>query len=119
MASANAAAGGADKWLPYVVGVVVAVLGGGGLAALMKSRPEGSKILVDAAQGVVLVQTGVIDRLNRELGEARAQIAELGAHMAEMSSLREGNDRLKARVSELERQNARLKRRVSELEHKG
>ncbi len=71
---AASVAGQATNWLPVVVGLIVAVLGGGGLVALFRARPEGSKILVDAAQGAVIVQSGVIDSLRADLNAARAEI---------------------------------------------
>jgi len=119
------AAGASDpqNWLPAVVGIIVAILGGGGIAALIKSRPEGSKILIDAAAGVVLVQTGVITDLRKQLDEtkedlnlARDQIDELRTHVSEMSLLRVENDRLKIRVNDQEREIQRLQQRVVELE---
>lgn len=97
-----AAGGGAPAYLPYVIGVIVAVFGGGGLAALLKSRPEGSKIIVDAAAGAVVVQSGVIDDLNGQLEDARKQIRELQSHLSELSELRAKNAALERRVLELE-----------------
>lgn len=126
-----ASAGDSTRWLPYVVGLIVTILTGGGVAALIKAKPEGSKILVDAAAGVVVVQTGVItdlreqleearnrsDRLSDQLEEAQVQINELRQHVSEMSSLRLENDRLKARVTEQEAEIQTLRKRVDELEH--
>ena len=121
----------AQSWLPAVVGLVIAIVGGGGVASLIKSRPEGSKILVDAAGGVVVLQTGVITDLRNQLEEARSrsdrqdlalkeaqgQIEELRKHVTEMSSLRVENDRLKVRVTEQETEIQQLRIRVDELEH--
>ena len=120
-----------QPWLPGVVGIIIALFGGGGVAALIKSRPEGSKILIDAAAGVVVVQTSVITELRSQLDESRVQISsqyeilkkaqeqidELRGHIAEMSILRSENDLLKVRVSDLELENGRLLGRVAELEH--
>lgn len=116
MIASSVPVAGASSWLPYAVPVIVALASGGGLAALLKSRPEGTKILVDAAQGLVVVQTGVITDLRTSLARAEAQIDELRSHVSEMSTLRTENDRLNRRVDELERENSRLKARVSELE---
>jgi hypothetical protein len=101
------------NWLTLVVAAVIGLFGAGGLNALLKSRKEGTKILVDAAQGAVIVQTTVIDSLREELkiqkdesekesSELRAEIAELRTHMAEINSLR-------VRVRDLEYQNEELK----------
>jgi hypothetical protein len=61
-------------WLPAIVGLVLALGGLGGLATFVKSRPEGSKILIDAATGVVVVQTGVITELRSQLDETRHEL---------------------------------------------
>jgi flagellar motility protein MotE (MotC chaperone) len=101
------------NWLDLVVAGIVGLFGAGGLNALLKNRKEGSKILVDAAQGAVIIQTTVIDNLRDELksqkensekesAELRAEIAELRTHMAELNTLR-------ARVRELEHSNEELK----------
>lgn len=117
--------------IPAIVGLIAVVLGGGGIAALIKSRPEGSKILIDAAAGVVVVQTKVITDLREQLDEERtrgdkqailleqalAQINELRGHVTEMSNLRIENDTLKARVTEQETEIQQLRKRVDELEH--
>lgn len=75
-----------------VVPVIVAILGSGGLLggiyALLKLRPEAGQIVVTAAQGALIVQTGVIE------------------------SLREENERLQRRVSTLELQVSELKREL-------
>lgn len=84
-----------DNWLSVLVALIVSVAGGGGIAALIKSRPEGNKIIVDAAQGAVVVQSKVIDSLRQEVDELRS-------HITEINSLR-------SRVSELEAQNITLK----------
>lgn len=104
LTSAHTAPGG--SYLPYVVGVIVALLGGGGLATLLKTGSEGSKIVVDAAQGAVVVQAGVMNTLNAHLAEAQREIAEM---RLENAALRASQDRL-------ERENAALARRVAELE---
>jgi predicted nuclease with TOPRIM domain len=131
MIFASSAASDPQSWLPAIIGLIVAVLGGGGVAALIRAKPEGSKILIDAAAGVVVVQTGVItdlreqleesrsrsDSQEKQLKEAQGQIDELRRHVTEMSTLRVENDQLKSRVSHLEVDNQRLRERVAELEH--
>ncbi|HEY2455583.1 MAG TPA: hypothetical protein VGI71_23810 [Scandinavium sp.] len=105
-------------WIPYIVGVIIAIFGGGGLAALIRARPEGSKIVVDAAQGAVIVQSGVITDLRHQLRDAQDQIDELRGHISEMSLLRVENDRLRSRVTDLEHDNEWLRERISSLEGK-
>lgn len=91
-----------DNWLSVLIAAIVGIFGGGGIAALLKARPEGSKILVDAAQGAVIVQSSVMNDLREEIArlvsqnekhqsqieKQEAEITELRSHMAEMNNLR-------------------------------
>ena len=55
--------------------ILVAILGGGfvtGLVALLRFRVDKDAVVVSAAQGAVVVQSGVIDALQDELARARA-----------------------------------------------
>ena len=76
--------------------VIVAVLGAGGLigavVALVKLRPESGQIVVTAAQGALIVQTGVIDSLKNENVRQQARI----------DALQMENMQLRARVGMLE-----------------
>lgn len=114
--SSAAAAQGAAGYLPYVGGILIALFGGGGVAALIKVRQGGPNVIVSAAQGAVIVQAGVIDDLQDQLSDARDQIKELRTHIAELSELRAENRRLRKRQGVLEGENAALERRVRELE---
>lgn len=56
--------------MPDIVGLIVAIGSGGligGIVALYKMRPEAGQITVSAAQGALIVQTGVIDTLRFEI----------------------------------------------------
>lgn len=78
--------------------VIHAVLSGGFLGsiyALLKLRPEAGQITVTAAQGALVVQSGVIDDLNEELKRVKDEVI----------ALRKENTELKKRVVELERLN--------------
>lgn len=59
------------------VAVVIAVLGSGGLiggiVALMRVRPESGRMIVEAAEGAVVVQSGVITELRTDLAEVREE----------------------------------------------
>jgi hypothetical protein len=96
------AAAGTPGWVVVVVTAIGAVFGGGGVVALLKVRPEGAKIVVEAAEGAVIVQTGVIKALRDDLTRAYALIEELRKEVAGMPGLRLENFRLKRRVEELE-----------------
>jgi hypothetical protein len=78
--------------------LVHAILSGGflgGIYLLLKLRPEAGQITVTAAQGAIIVQTGVIDTLREELIRLRE----------ETEALREENIELRKRIKELERAN--------------
>jgi TolA-binding protein len=111
--------GAAGNLLPYLVGVIVALGGGGGVAALLRSRPEGSKILVDAAQGAVIVQSSVIEQLRSELDTAQRQISELRADMTELGKLRAQVRELEHDNEMLRAENGRLWARIRHLEAAG
>lgn len=57
---------------------IVAVLGGGGivssLAVLVRMRPEANRIVVDAAEGAVVVQASVIKDLREEVANLRTEL---------------------------------------------
>jgi len=97
--------------LREILPVIVAVLGSGGLLggiyALLKLRPEAGQIVVTAAQGALIVQTGVIDSLRIENDRLRQRVSSLEA-------LREENEGLRQRVSSLESQIHELQREVRE-----
>jgi hypothetical protein len=113
----------APNWIPTI-------LTGGGLVAFFRARPEGSKILVDAAQGAVIIQTSVITELRAELAQRGTEIDELRANLAGFTSMQSRirelehdneiltaeNTVLRNRQSMLERENVTLNNRVADLE---
>lgn len=105
----------ADNWLSVLVASIMAVFGGGGIAALVRTRSEAPKILVDAAQGAVVVQSGVIESLREDLNAARAEITELRSHMSELNSLRGRVRELEHRNEILEAENTALQAEVKHL----
>lgn len=93
--------------------VIVALLGGTGIAGffttLLKWKPEATSVLIDAAEGAVIVQSGVIEDLNHQLKALRAQVTllqdevhilsdNLKAALNERDRLRFERDALKARL---------------------
>ena len=90
------------NWLDVLIAVIIGAFGAGGVVAFMKLRSENTKILVDAAQGAVVVQSGVIESLRADLQTAHEEIKELRTHIIEINVLR-------ARVRELEHDNELLK----------
>ena len=92
------------------VTLIVAVLGSAGLlgswAAFRKSKPEAGKIFIDAAQGVVLMQTGVIEDLRKEVRFLREENAKVSKE----------NSDLKQRLEELEDKVRELTKRTTSVE---
>jgi len=118
MLLAAEAAGGGQDWLPVVVPAILTLFTGGGLVAVMRARPEGSKLIVDAAQGAVVVQAGVIDSLREELAEARREIEDLRKSFAEVAGLRSRVRELEHENELLRSENAALSARLREVEMK-
>lgn len=78
--------------------VIIALLGGTGIAGflttLLKWKPEATSVLIDAAEGAVIVQSGVIEDLNHQLEALRAQVASLQDEVHTLS------DNLRAAINE-------------------
>lgn len=89
-----------------VIAIMVALFGGGGLTAFFRLGGEKTKIIVEAAQGAVVVQSAVLDdvleRLDR--AEKRAGAAEVRADDAEraLRAMRIERNNLADRVQHLE-----------------
>jgi outer membrane murein-binding lipoprotein Lpp len=119
---------GIPAWIPIISGLILAVLGGGGIAALIRAKPETNKLIIDAAQGAVLIQTGVLDEMKAQNAELKTQITELKAQVQELTQIQkqitylEGinhaivkeNDILKTRIDQLDAFVKELKREIQE-----
>jgi NADPH-dependent curcumin reductase CurA len=79
--------------------VLIVVLGGSGISAvvaLLKFKPDRDAVVVSAAQGALIVQSGVIDALQAELVRARQNAeTERAARLAAEADLRAAQDRLR------------------------
>lgn len=84
---------------PVIIAVTAA--GGlcGGIVALLRVRPEAGKLVVEAAEGAVVVQSGVITALRDELAELRR----------ELEAARDEEDDCKRRCLALERELAAVR----------
>lgn len=122
------------QFVPWIIAGITALLGGGGIAAVLKARPEAGQISVAAAQGAVVVQSSVIDDLRvqmnvqkQQLIDQANQISDLQRRVAktyaleasledahfETSRLRNERDQLKERVDVLEAEVKQLKKAVN------
>ncbi len=120
--------------IPWLIAAITALLGGGGIAAVLKARPEAGQISVTAAQGAVVVQSSVIDDLREQMNVQKQQLAEQAAKInelerkvahtwalesaledskAENSRLRIERDGLRDRVDTLEAEVRKLKKAVN------
>lgn len=72
-----------DSWITGhdIVVLIIGIVGTGGISAALigwyKLKPEAGQIMVTTAQGVLLVQTGVIDTLNAELERVSDELKEV------------------------------------------
>lgn len=89
-----------------VVSIVVGLFGGGTLVALLRVNVDKGKVVIDAAQGAVVVQTGVIDSLQDDLARLRA----------ERDGMREEMRELRAEVARLRAEGTDTAHRVARVE---
>ena len=118
-------------WGKYVPSIIYLVGSGGLLAAivtLLKLRPEAGQITVTAAQGAVIVQTGVIDNLNKELARVTKENEQLRVKFETEQKERqrleevlqdstEAMEDLRKKLEELEGKLKTLTNRTETLEH--
>jgi hypothetical protein len=82
---------------------IVGVFGGGTLVALFKVGADRSQILVKAAEGAVVVQSGVLDELREEIHRVKQDFREQVDHLQhDNDRLKQENLELRARVAHLE-----------------
>lgn len=92
--------------------ILIALIGSGGvigaIVAFYKLKPETGQLMVTTAQGVVIIQTGVIESLREEIGVMRTGMKELKRELAEAIT----------RARECAELTAELKQRIRDLESK-
>jgi predicted RNase H-like nuclease (RuvC/YqgF family) len=77
-------------YAPVVTGIISFIFGGGlvsAAVALYKVKPEAGMIVVSAAQGALVVQTGVIDNLQKEITRLGQEVEELKAKLDDRDKL--------------------------------
>ncbi len=77
-----------------VVALITGLFGGGSLVALLRVSADRGKVVIEAAQGAVVVQTSVIDDLQTELARVKT----------EMQLLRDENTQLRRRILAVEQE---------------
>lgn len=106
--------------------IIISVIGAGGvggvLIGLLKVRKEGDSIVVTAAQGALVVQSGVLDEVQDELRRSRETNEALERSNARMSAeLRDTSAKLIEALNEnrvIIAENRQLRERVDELERR-
>jgi len=76
----------ATEFSPILSGIISFVFGGGLIAAIValyKVKPEAGQIVVTAAQGALVVQTGVIENLQKEILRLSQEVQELKTRLQE------------------------------------
>jgi len=80
----------AFDYIPLTTGIISFVFGGGlvtAVVALYKVKPEAGQIVVTAAQGALLVQSGVIENLQKEINRLGTEINDLKTKLAERDQM--------------------------------
>lgn len=100
--------------------VIVAVIGGGGVAgiitAIFRLRPDTNRVTVSAAEGAVIVQTGVIESLSEENKRLHKRISDLEETMRSLTEMRTRIAALETENRVLLVENEGLRERVQLLE---
>jgi predicted RNase H-like nuclease (RuvC/YqgF family) len=77
------------EWTYIVPGAISFITGGSlvaAIVALYKVKPEAGQIVVSAAQGALLVQTGVIENLKAEIQRLTDEVKQLQTENAALKS---------------------------------
>lgn len=105
----------AMDYTPLLTGIISFVFGGGlvtAIIALYKVKPEAGQIVVTAAQGALLVQSGVIENLQREITRLSGEVESLKVKLSQrdelilqlqtqLLSVRNNQDRHDAEIKEI------------------
>lgn len=106
---------------------ITAVMAATGLlaawVAFKKVKPERDSFLVSTAQGVVVMQSSILDEMQEEVQRVKSRADELEAQLRtmrnEQAEVLEERDYLRTQNEELHKQIAALERRVGDIEHNG
>lgn len=102
-------------WEIAVIVAIGTILGGGGLAAVLRIKPEKNQILVQSAERVVVLQSSELNRLAERLERLESKVVKYEKQVEELSSRL---DQTEEQLEDTRRERDTLKRRVQELERK-
>ncbi len=104
------------SWIPIVIPIIIALFSGTGFVAWRRLRTEGPKIIIEAAQGAVIVQSGVIEDLRDQIADLRLRLDDALKLQARVRQLEQSEEELQVENTRLKSEVRRLKERVTELE---
>jgi predicted RNase H-like nuclease (RuvC/YqgF family) len=102
--------------LTKVSAILFILLGGGGIYAMIKVRPEAARISVNAAQGAVKAQGELLDDLREELDRQKEENKRLAERLSELERTSHSVAQLYERVGQLEAERTTLRKRIQHLE---
>jgi hypothetical protein len=101
---------------PFIAVVFGAAGIGGFVIALLKVRPEAGQVAVEASEGALIVQTGVITTLREENKRLSDRLEELERQVGDVGLLVVRLERLENERNQLRNENVKLRERVKHLE---
>lgn len=111
-----------DNWTDWLIPIISTILGGGGIFALFKYRPEAAMVVVKSAEGVVVMQENYITTLTARIEECQEKADSACSAVDRLENeLRELRDELfttRRQRDALDAENVQLKARVLELENR-
>lgn len=106
---------------PIIIGLFTVILGGGGLAALLKFKPETTNITVTSAEKVIILQSDELKRLYARLNDLEERVNKYENQETtlqnKISDLEARLDNAEADLIAVTRERDQLKKRVKVLEN--
>lgn len=110
------------NWTPILQLLISFIIGGGltsFVASLWKVRQEAGRIIVDAAQGAVIVQAKVIDELREELKATRLELKEVRNELInvrnELKMVLDENATLHKRLATVDKEQSRHDKEIKNI----
>lgn len=99
-----------------IILAVIGLFGSGSIIAFMRLRKEGPKIVVEAAEGAVVVQSSVIKDLRTQIDDLRKELNESKKIQTRVRELEQNEELYKAENARLKAEVADLRIRIADLE---